>query len=170
MAQLIDGLLSLSRMGRAEMNCTPLDLAAIAGKTFARLRRTDPDRSIELVVPETMPADGDARLLEVVFDNLLSNALKFSKQRAIAHVEVGQFTRDGQRVYFVRDDGAGFDMAYAGKLFAVFQRLHAVREFEGTGIGLANVHRIIQRHGGRIWGESQPGLGATFYFTLEERT
>ena len=117
-----------------------------------------------------MPADGDARLLEVVFDNLFGNAWKFSKQRAIAHVEVGQFTRDGQRVYFVRDDGAGFDMAYAGKLFAVFQRLHAVREFEGTGIGLANVRRIIHRHGGRIWGESQPGLGATFYFTLEEGT
>jgi light-regulated signal transduction histidine kinase (bacteriophytochrome) len=168
MAQLIDGLLSLSRVGRTEMHRSPVDLAAIARTVFARLRRDDPNRAVELAVPAKIPGDADVRLLEVVFENLLGNAWKFTSKRAEAHIEVGQILQNGRQVYFVRDDGAGFDMAYAGKLFAVFQRLHTLREFEGTGIGLANVERIIRRHGGRIWGEGEVGNGATFYFTLEE--
>jgi light-regulated signal transduction histidine kinase (bacteriophytochrome) len=168
MAALIEDLLSLSRVGRATMHRAPLDLAAIARDVFARLRRDDPDRSVELTMPARMPADGDARLLQIVFDNLLGNAWKFSKNQAIAHVEIGQIFQDEQRVFFVRDDGAGFDMAYSEKLFAVFQRLHSQQEFEGTGIGLANVDRIIRRHGGRIWAESEIGCGATFWFTLGE--
>jgi light-regulated signal transduction histidine kinase (bacteriophytochrome) len=168
MAHLIDDLLSLSRVGRAEMHRVPIDLAVIAREAFARLRRDDPCRSVELVIPAELPAEADARLLEIVFDNLLGNAWKFTKNRATAHIEVGQIPRGAQRVYFVRDNGAGFDMAYAGKLFAVFQRLHTTREFAGTGIGLANVERIIRRHGGRIWGEAEVDRGATFCFTLEE--
>jgi light-regulated signal transduction histidine kinase (bacteriophytochrome) len=168
MAQLIDGLLSLSRVGRAEVHRSPIDLAPIARNVSARLRRDEPDRSVEFTIPAEMTGDADARLLEIVFDNLLGNAWKFSRRRPTAHIEVGQTFQNGQQVNFVRDDGAGFDMAYAGKLFAVFQRLHTLREFEGTGIGLANVERIIHRHGGRIWGVGEVGRGATFYFTLEE--
>jgi light-regulated signal transduction histidine kinase (bacteriophytochrome) len=168
MARLIDDLLSLSRVGRAEMHRAPIDLAVIAREAFTRLRREDPGRAVELVVPARLPAEADSRLMEIVFDNLLGNAWKFTRNRATAHIEVGQIPRSGQHVYFVRDDGAGFDMAYAGKLFAVFQRLHTVREFPGTGIGLANVERIIRRHGGRIWGEGEVDRGATFFFTLEE--
>jgi len=167
MARLIDDLLSLSRMSRAEIRRSPIDLASIARTVLARLRRDHPDRSVEVTIPAEIGAVGDSRLLEIVFENLLGNAWKFTSKRDDAHIEVGQTSQDGQLVYFVRDDGAGFDMAYADKLFAVFQRLHAVREFEGTGIGLANVERIIHRHGGRVWGESEVGRGATFFFTLE---
>ena len=168
MAALIDALLSLSRVGRAEMHRGPLDLTSVARGVFARLQRGDPGRSVELVIPAEMPGDADPILLEIVFDNLLGNAWKFTRGRAIAHIEVGHISRSGQQVWFVRDDGAGFDMAYAGKLFTVFQRLHTQREFEGTGIGLANVDRIIRRHGGNVWGEGEVGRGATFYFTLED--
>jgi signal transduction histidine kinase len=168
MAQLIDGLLSLSSVGRAEMHRSPINLASVARKVAERLRRGDPDRSVEFAIPDAMPGDADARLIEIVFDNLLGNAWKFSRRKPKAHIEVGQIFQNGQQVNFVRDDGEGFDMAYAGKLFAVFQRLHTMREFEGTGIGLANVERIVRRHGGRIWGNGEVGRGATFYFTLEE--
>jgi light-regulated signal transduction histidine kinase (bacteriophytochrome) len=167
MSRLIDDLLMLSRLGRAEIVRSPIDLADIARTVFARLERDNPERSVESIVPAHLPAVGDARLMEVVFDNLLGNAWKFTNRRAKAHIEIGQMPTGPSTVWFVRDDGAGFDMAYAGKLFAVFQRLHAVSEFDGTGIGLANVERIIHRHGGRIWAESEVGRGATFYFTLE---
>jgi signal transduction histidine kinase len=167
MARLIDDLLSLSRTGRTEIRQAPIDLASIARTVLARLRRDYPDRSVEAIIPAEIGAVGDARLLEIVFENLLGNAWKFTAKCENAHIEVGQISQNGQLVCFVRDDGAGFDMAYAGKLFTVFQRLHAVSEFEGTGIGLANVERIIHRHGGRIWAESEVGRGATFYFTLE---
>lgn len=167
MARLIDDLLSLSQMGRAEIHRAPIDLASIARTVLARLRRDHPGRSVEVIMPAEIVTVGDPRLLEIVFENLLGNAWKFTGKRDDAHIEVGQISQNGQLVCFVRDDGAGFDMAYADKLFAVFQRLHAVREFEGTGIGLANVERIIHRHGGRIWAEGEVGRGATFYFTLE---
>jgi signal transduction histidine kinase len=168
MARLIDDLLSLSRTSRAEIHCAPVDLAVIARTVFARLRRDYPERSVEVTIPAEVAAVGDSRLLEIVFENLLGNAWKFTSKRDHAHIEVGQITQNGQLACFVRDDGAGFDMAYADKLFGVFQRLHAVREFEGTGIGLANVERIIHRHGGRVWAEGEVGRGATFYFTLKE--
>jgi signal transduction histidine kinase len=168
MARLIDGLLLLSRMGRAEVHRSRIDLVSIASSVFAHLRRDNPDRHVELIAPTEIIADGDAGLLEILFDNLLGNAWKFTSKRADARIEVGQTSQNGHTVYFVRDNGAGFNMDYADKLFAVFQRLHSVNEFEGTGVGLANVERIIRRHGGRIWGEGAVGLGATFYFTLVE--
>jgi light-regulated signal transduction histidine kinase (bacteriophytochrome) len=168
MARLIDGLLSLSRLGRTAINRSRIDLASIARTVVEHLRRDNPDRQVEVVIPAELFASGDAEMIEMVFENLLNNAWKFTGGREQAHIEVGQTLTDGRQVYFVRDDGAGFDMNYAGKLFAVFQRLHTLSEFEGTGIGLANVERIIRRHGGRIWGEGEVGRGATFYFTLEE--
>jgi light-regulated signal transduction histidine kinase (bacteriophytochrome) len=170
MAQLIDGLLSLSRVGRVEVSHSLIDLSVIARTVFARLQRDQPDRLVELTLPATTKAVADARLLEIVLENLIGNAWKFTRKRAQAHIEFGQTTREGHRVWFVRDDGAGFDMAYAEKLFAVFQRLHTVSEFEGIGIGLANVERVVRRHGGRVWAEGKVDCGATFYFTLEEVT
>jgi light-regulated signal transduction histidine kinase (bacteriophytochrome) len=168
MARLIDDLLSLSRLGRTAINRARVDLASIARAVNERLRRDHPDRQVDVIIPAEMAAFGDARMLEIVFENLLGNAWKFTGKREQAHIEVGQTPRDGHVAYFVRDDGAGFDMDYAPKLFAVFQRLHTLSEFEGTGIGLANVDRIVRRHGGRIWGEGAVGRGATFYFTLED--
>lgn len=167
MAQLIDDLLSLSRVSRAVLHSAPVDLAAIAWTVLANLQRSEPDRKVEFVVPKEMPARGDARLLAIVLENLLGNAWKFTRKNALVRIELGEQRQAGGSVYFVRDNGAGFDMAYADKLFAVFQRLHAANEFEGTGIGLVTVQRIIHRHGGRIWAEAEVGRGATFYFTLE---
>ncbi len=168
MAQLIDDLLSLSRVGRTELHRARVDLAAIARSVVTRLRRDAREHAVELVIPDALAVRGDAGLLEHALDNLLGNAWKFTRKTARARIELGAIAKPGPTVYFVRDNGAGFDMAYAGKLFAVFQRLHTVQEFEGTGIGLANVERIIQRHGGRIWAEGEVGRGATFFFTLEE--
>jgi light-regulated signal transduction histidine kinase (bacteriophytochrome) len=168
MAQLIDDLLSLSRVSRVELHRAPIDLAAIARVVFARLQRDHPDRRVELVIPTKIGVVGDARLLELALENLLGNAWKFTRERTLAHIEFGETSQDSRTVYFVRDDGAGFDMNFVGKLFAVFQRLHTVREFEGTGVGLANVERVIHRHGGRIWADGAVGRGATFYFTLGE--
>jgi light-regulated signal transduction histidine kinase (bacteriophytochrome) len=121
-----------------------------------------------LVVSATTVTFADARLLAVVLENLIGNAWKFTRKRAQSRIELGETSQDGCPTWFVRDNGAGFDMAYAEKLFVVFQRLHLVSEFEGTGIGLANVERIIRRHGGRVWAEGEVGRGATFFFTLEE--
>lgn len=168
MARLIDGLLTLSRMGRTGIDHAPIDLAVMARTIFARLTRDFPERLVKFVVAERLPAVGDARLVEILLENLLENAWKFTSKRHAARIEVDQLFEDGEVVFFVRDNGAGFDMAYAGKLFAVFQRLHSASEFEGTGIGLASVERIVRRHGGRVWGEGQVGRGATFYFTLKE--
>jgi light-regulated signal transduction histidine kinase (bacteriophytochrome) len=170
MARLIDGLLSLSRLGRAAISRSRMDLVPIVQTIFERLRRESPDRSAELVVPAEAIAIADARMMDVLFDNLLENAWKFTSKRQNTRIEFGQVLQNGRQFCFVRDNGAGFDMEYAGKLFAVFQRLHTASEFEGTGIGLANVQRIVQRHGGLIWGEGEVDRGATFYFTLEEGT
>jgi light-regulated signal transduction histidine kinase (bacteriophytochrome) len=123
-----------------------------------------------VVIAPGLMAHGDARLLAIVLENLLGNACKFSAGRAGARVELGASTEGGKLVYFVRDNGAGFDMRHAGKLFGVFQRLHANEEFEGTGVGLATVQRVVQKHGGRVWAEAQVGVGATFYFTLGDST
>jgi two-component system sensor histidine kinase/response regulator len=163
MTQLIDGMLELSRVTRSELRRDQVDLAAIARGVFARLRAQDPGREVELVCTSELSAQGDPRLLEIVLDNLLRNAWKFTGKSVVPRIEVG---RQGAS-FFVRDNGAGFDMAYAGKLFAAFQRLHAASDYEGTGIGLATVQRIVHRHGGRIWAEGETDQGATFYFTLE---
>jgi light-regulated signal transduction histidine kinase (bacteriophytochrome) len=135
----------------------------------ADLRDLQPERQVELCVAPDLLVRADANLLRIVLDNLLGNAWKFTGKQAQARIEFGTTQHGGQPCYFIRDNGAGFDMAYADKLFGVFQRLHTVSEFEGTGIGLATVQRILHRHGGHIWAESAVGQGATFYFTLPER-
>jgi light-regulated signal transduction histidine kinase (bacteriophytochrome) len=168
MARLIDDLLSLSRVSRTEIHRSPTDLAAIARHVVTRLRRDQPERDVDLIVPAELVAVGDVGLLKVALENLLANAWKFTGRRERARIELGAAARDGGPVYFVRDNGAGFNMEYATKLFAVFQRLHTASEFEGTGIGLAIVDRIVRRHGGRVWAEGGVGDGATFFFTLEE--
>jgi PAS domain S-box-containing protein len=166
MARLIDDLLSLSRLSRAEMRRERVDLTHIARTIAERLRETDPARDVEIVVEAGLAAEGDASLLAVVMENLLGNAWKFTGQRSKARVEVGLTSKSGVRAYFVRDNGTGFDMAHVSKLFGAFQRLHAASDFPGTGIGLAIVQRIVRRHGGQIWTESQVDRGATFFFTL----
>ena len=166
MGQLIDDLLSLARINRAEMHRSDVDLAQLGREVMDELRRDDPSRSVEIVIIDEAPARGDARLLRAALVNLLGNAWKFTGKTAQPKIELGCERRDGVPTYYVRDNGAGFDMAYVHKLFAPFQRLHEQSEFEGTGIGLATVHRIITRHGGKLWAESAPGRGATFWFTL----
>ena len=167
MAQLIEDLLKLSRITRAEMTRHVFDLSGLVADVARTLRDSDPERRVEFVIRDEVRADGDPRLLRVVLENLLGNAWKFTSKRAAAHIEFGLEERDGGLVYFIRDNGAGFDMAYAGKLFGVFQRLHAVHDFEGSGVGLATVQRIIARHGGRIWADAVMNGGATFFFTLQ---
>ena len=168
MARLIDDLLSLSRVTRAELNRSRIDLAAVARDVIAQLQRDEPDRAVDLIAPTSLLAHGDVKLVKVALTNLLGNAWKFTGKTADARIELGEILESGHPVYFIRDNGAGFDMAYADKLFEVFQRLHTVAEFEGTGIGLATVQRVIRRHGGRIWAEGAVGRGATFYFTIKE--
>jgi light-regulated signal transduction histidine kinase (bacteriophytochrome) len=167
MADLIEALLELSRVTRAELQREPLDLSLMGETITEELRRRDPGRAAELVIAPLLSAEGDVRLLRIVMVNLLANAWKFTAKQPQARIEFGaQPLQDGSRAFFVRDNGAGFDMTYADKLFGAFQRLHSVSEFPGTGIGLATVQRIIRRHGGRVWAEGEVGRGATFYFTL----
>jgi light-regulated signal transduction histidine kinase (bacteriophytochrome) len=166
MAELIEALLALAQITRVELRREDLDLSVMAKTIAADLQRQEPTRRVTFVIAEGLRATGDPRLLRVVLENLLGNAWKFTAKRPQACIEVGQLIEpDGALVMFVRDNGAGFDMAYADKLFGTFQRLHRAGEFPGTGIGLATVQRIIHRHGGRIWAESGVGHGATFYFT-----
>ncbi|NJN95098.1 MAG: PAS domain S-box protein [Anaerolineales bacterium] len=177
MGGLIDDLLQLSRVTRAEMHHGPVDLTALVHTVVTRLREMEPERRVEVVIQPGLTASGDAALLEIVLTNLLGNAFKFSSKCVEARVQFGCVSHasppsprgrgEGGEVYFVRDNGAGFDMAYASKLFGAFQRMHKASEFPGTGIGLAIVQRIIHRHGGQIWAEAEVGRGATFYFTLE---
>jgi signal transduction histidine kinase len=165
MAVLIDDLLELSRVARTEMRAEPVDLSQLAHKVAAELRQGHGSRDVEVRIADGLTATGDQRLLRLALQNLLDNAWKFTSKRPQATVEVG--TADGtERVFFVRDNGAGFDMTYADKLFGVFQRLHTPNEFPGTGVGLAIVQRVVHRHGGRVWAEGAPDRGATFYFTL----
>jgi signal transduction histidine kinase len=167
MGHLIDDLLSLSRVTRSEMRRATVDLSAMARDIVSDLRAAHPEREVSVNLAEGVMVDGDTTLLRCVLENLLGNAWKYSSKRETAQIQFGVIDRDGERVYFVRDNGAGFDMAHASKLFGVFQRLHAMTEFEGTGIGLATVHRIVARHGGRIWAEAALDQGATFFFTLD---
>ncbi len=166
MAVLIDDLLKLARVTRAEMHTEPVDLSAMARDIVAELQRTAPERPIEFAIAPGLKVQGDSRLLRVVLDNLLRNSWKYTGNQPRPRIEFATAEDNGQRVFMVRDNGAGFDMKYADKLFGVFQRLHTSTEFEGTGVGLATVRRIITRHGGRIWAEGVVDRGATFYFTL----
>jgi signal transduction histidine kinase len=168
MGQLIDDLLLLSRVTRGPIEHSPVDLTALAQEVAARLQEVEPERRVEFAAQPGLTAQGDARLLEIVLSNLLGNAWKFSGGRPLAQVEFGRTEVDSRPAFFVRDNGVGFDMNYAQKLFGAFQRMHKASEFPGTGIGLATVQRVIQRHGGRVWAEARVDRGATFYFTLEE--
>jgi light-regulated signal transduction histidine kinase (bacteriophytochrome) len=168
MSELIDDLLLLARITRADLARKPVDLTDLVRTIGSELKRREPARRIDLKVTEGMSAEADPHLLRIVLENLLGNAWKFTARKAEAHIEVGERATEGERVFFVRDDGAGFDMAHAGKLFGAFQRFHEESDYEGTGIGLATVQRIIARHGGRIWAEAKVGEGACFFFTLGE--
>jgi signal transduction histidine kinase len=166
MGEIIDALLGLTRLTRGEMRRETVDLSAMASEISEDLRRAQPEREVEFLITDGLVANGDARLLKVALENLLGNAWKFTGGEAHAKIEFGAVRHDGTLAYFVRDNGAGFNEAYAGKLFGPFQRLHRTDEFEGTGIGLTTVQRIVHRHGGKIWAEGEVGRGATFYFTL----
>ncbi|NMO14237.1 PAS domain S-box protein [Pyxidicoccus fallax] len=166
MADLIDDLLKLSRVTRAPCRRVPVDLADLAREVVEGLSRQTPERAVRVTLTPTARALGDPHLLRQVLENLLGNAWKFTGRTPDPSIEFGTQEKNGERLFFVRDNGAGFDMAHAGKLFTAFHRLHEASDFEGTGIGLATVQRIIHRHGGRIWAESQPGQGATFWFTV----
>lgn len=170
MAKLIDDLLALSRVNRAELQRESVNLAEIAHTVAATLRNAQPRRSADIVMPGELMVSADPRLMRIVMENLLGNAWKFTSKRDRARIEFSRQTDGNRAIYFVRDNGAGFDMQYAGKLFGAFQRLHSPAEFDGTGIGLAIVKRIVNRHGGRVWAEGEVGVGATVYFTLEEGT
>jgi light-regulated signal transduction histidine kinase (bacteriophytochrome) len=166
MSDLIDALLELSRISRQSVARHPVDISAVALAVVDELRRRDVTRKLSATIDPGLSAEADGRLVRILLDNLLGNAWKFTAKTANPQVHIGTERRDGQAVFFVRDNGAGFDMAYADRLFTPFQRLHSDRDYAGTGIGLATVKRIVERHGGRIWAESTPGQGATFYFTL----
>src|ERR1019366_1875217 len=166
MGNLIDDLLQLSRASRGEMKLDHVDITALANRIADRLRDAQPKRSIEFAIEPRLVAFGDARLLEIALTNLLSNAVKFTGAQTPALIEFGRVDKEGEMAFYVRDNGAGFDMAYAGNLFGAFQRLHKVTEFPGTGIGLATVQRIVRRHGGRVWADARVNRGATFCFTL----
>ena len=168
MGRLIDDLLTFSRMSRSEMNRQRLDMTAMAQATVSRLNQQNPTLQADFIIQPGLMAEGDAGLIEIALTNLLDNAAKFSGRWSLAVIEFGQVEHAGRKAFFVRDNGVGFDMAYADKLFGVFQRLHKSSEFAGTGIGLATVQRIIDRHGGLIWAEAVVNQGATFYFTLRE--
>jgi light-regulated signal transduction histidine kinase (bacteriophytochrome) len=170
MGHLIDDLLGLSRVTRGSMHRERVDLSSIGREVARSLTETDRTRRVEFLIEDGLEVQGDAWLVRVALENLLGNAFKFTGKEPEARIEFGkdpEFTARGHvPVYYVRDNGAGFDEAYAGKLFGAFQRLHGQDEFDGTGIGLATVQRVVHRHGGRIWAEGKVGEGATFYLTL----
>jgi len=168
MSELIDGILALSRVHRTALVSSQCDLSALARTASEQLQAQYPERTVRFTFQEGLVDWGDPQLLRSVLDNLLGNAWKFTRKRPVAEIEFGATQEQGVRAYFVKDNGAGFEMAYQHKLFGVFQRLHSQAEFEGNGVGLATAQRIIRRHGGRIWGEGQPGQGACFFFTLNE--
>lgn len=169
MAEIIDDLLNLSRVTTSIMHRERIDLSSFAHFVMEELCRSAPGRQVEFVAPASAEAYGDARLLQIVMDNLLRNAWKYTSRHEHARIEFGQEKKNGRIVYFVRDDGSGFDPRSADRLFQPFQRLHASEEFPGNGIGLATVRRIVQRHGGEVWAEAEVEKGATFYFSLESR-
>lgn len=166
MSQLIDDILKLSRLSRREMNTTPVDLTSLALASLEKLQSNDPGRKFVSAIQDGMSTQGDRKLLEIMWDNLIGNAWKYTAKTERPVIECGSTEQNGETVFFIRDNGAGFNTAYSEKLFTPFQRLHSEREFPGSGIGLTIVHRIITRHGGRIWAESETGKGSAFYFTL----
>lgn len=166
MNDLIDALLELSRISRTPLGRHAVDISAMAVAVVDELRRRDVSRKLGATIEPGLVAEADGRLVRILFDNLLGNAWKFTAKADSPHVQIGAERREGETIFFVRDNGAGFDMEYADRLFTPFQRLHSEREYAGTGIGLATVKRIVERHGGRIWAESTPGQGASFHFTL----
>ena len=166
MSALIDDLLDLSRITRAEIQREQIDLSEMALAVAQELSQHDPARKVEFAIAPDLEAEGDPGLLHAVLENLLGNGWKFTSRRPAARIEFGRIQANGESVFFVRDNGAGFDPAYAQRLFGAFQRLHATAEFPGTGVGLASVQRIIHRHGGRLWAEGAVNEGATFFFTL----
>jgi PAS domain S-box-containing protein len=166
MGLLIDDLIKLARVSRSDMKIEDVDMTAIAQQIAIGLQDAAPERQAEFLIAPNLKTKADPRLLQVALDNLLSNSWKFTAPRSPARIQVGQVNLDGRLTYFVRDNGVGFDMSYTSKMFGAFQRFHDVREFAGTGIGLATVQRIVHKHGGHIWARSQPGDGATFFFTL----
>jgi PAS domain S-box-containing protein len=169
MATLIDALQSLSKLARGELRPSEVDLTDLACGVAAQLRQTEPDRRVSFEIQPGLRAQGDSRLFGAVLHNLLGNSWKFTRRREHAEIVVGQSSDHGLNVYFVKDNGAGFDMAHSGKLFSVFETLHSRREFDGNGVGLATVQRIVNRHGGRVWAEAAVDHGATFYFTIGEQ-
>ena len=166
MGTMIDELLRLAHVSRVELRHEQVDVTGLARGIASELRSAEPQRNAEFVIPENLTASGDPDLLRIVLENLLSNAWKFTSTHERATIEVGICEHDGDTAFFVRDDGVGFDMAHAAQLFKPFQRLHRAAEFDGDGIGLASVQRIVTRHGGRIWADAKPDRGATFTFTL----
>lgn len=168
MGQLIDDLLNLSRISRSELVIGDVDLTALTHSIVAVLREANPDRDIEVTVANGLKASGDPGLLRIALENLIGNAFKFSAGHAAARIEVGRMVNGHGDEFYVRDNGAGFDMNYADKLFGAFQRMHNARDFPGTGIGLATVQRVVNRHGGHIRAEAEIGNGATFYFTFSD--
>jgi light-regulated signal transduction histidine kinase (bacteriophytochrome) len=171
MGELIDAMLTLAQVSRSSLRWEPVNLSALATALLDGRREREPARKVRIQIEPDLTGQGDPRLLKQVLDNLLGNAWKFSARQEVTDISFGHETNPaGETVYFVRDKGTGFDMAYAEKLFGAFQRLHSLSEYAGTGIGLATVQRIIARHGGQVWAHSAPGEGATFYFTLGEKT
>jgi light-regulated signal transduction histidine kinase (bacteriophytochrome) len=168
MGQLIDDLLNLSRVSRGDMSRELVDLSKMAHEVVDELRITAPERHVEFVVADGLIAEADPRLLRIVLTNLFGNAWKFTAKKPRTRIEFGSLGTNGAREFFMQDNGAGFDEAYASQLFGVFQRLHAASDFPGTGIGLATVQRIIHRQGGRVWAEGRVEHGATFHFTLSD--
>ncbi|UUZ63999.1 hypothetical protein LP417_01250 [Polaromonas sp. P1-6] len=167
MGELIEGLLSLAQLSRQPVDMQVVDLSQLARQVAQACREGEPERPVQVHIQDGLRVRGDPRLLLAVMQNLLGNAWKFSARQLQARIDVGCDTgADGQSRYFVKDNGAGFDMAHATRLFGTFERLHSQAEFSGTGVGLATVQRVIERHGGRVWAESQVNQGATFYFTL----
>lgn len=166
MGRLIDSLLALGRLTRVNVRREQVDLSELARAAAERLKESQPDRAVEFVIADGLREKGDRALLRATLENLLSNAWKFTRNQPKARIEFGSSQEEGKVVYVVRDNGAGFDMAFASKLFGVFQRLHTTNEFEGTGVGLATVQRIVHRHGGRVWADGKVGEGAAFYFTF----
>lgn len=169
MGQLIDDLLHLSRVGRREMRVQDVNLSDLAVTVWHELQKADASRHVDFVVTPELHGHGDERLLKIVLENLLGNARKFTSKTKMPRIEFGRGEKDGQKAFFVRDNGVGFDMNYSEKLFTPFQRLHSPSEFPGSGIGLAVVQRVMNRHGGRVWAEGQPNEGATIWFALPEQ-
>lgn len=169
MGKLIDDLLSFSHLGRQEVKKNPVVMHALVNEVYKELKKAAPEKNIEFIVSEIPDTKADIDMIRVVWTNLISNAIKFTSKNEKPKIEVGSSSDNTTSTYFVRDNGAGFDMKYIKKLFGVFQRLHSTEEFEGTGVGLANVKRVIERHDGKVWAEAKVGEGATFYFTLPKK-